>query len=275
MKTGIVGLGVMGGSFGARLKELGHEVIGIDLDEKTLEYALENGIIDIGSTDGSALADTDLILLCLYPTRIPGWIENNQKYLKKDAVIMEISGVKQPVVTPIHTSLREDLDLISIHPMCGRESKGIQFSSPRIFDKANFIVIPHETNAEEHLKLAEDLASELGCKNISRLTAQEHDQMIAFLSQLTHVIAVCLMNTHENEHLVEFSGDSFRELTRIAKINEKMWSELFLLNREILLDEIEAFETSLNDFKTALQNGQSEVMEERFVESTRRRKAFD
>lgn len=273
---GIVGLGVMGGSFAARLKELDYPVIGFDLDPETIKFALDNQLIDQGATNPKELLnECDALILCLYPTRLQGWIEENQEYLKENARIFEIGGVKSGLSDALHQGLREDVELISIHPMCGRESRGIRFSSPRIFDKANFIIIPHESNKEESLAWIHDLAAELGCRNINELSAAEHDRMIAFLSQLTHVIAVSLMNTHENAHLVDFSGDSFRELTRIAKINEKMWSELFLLNKDILLEEIESFEDSLDRFKTALKNEDAALMEDYFIESTKRRERFD
>jgi len=187
---------------------------------------------------------------------------------------MDISGVKSNIIKPVQAVLREDLELISIHPMCGRESRGIQFSDETIFDQANYIVVPTDQNTPEAIELAKQLGVILGVKNISTLSIEEHDRMIGFLSQLTHVIAVSLMNTHENAHLVEYTGDSFRDLTRIAEINEDLWSELFLLNKEILLDETDQFIASIQHFRDVLDQEDVEEMKRLFIQSTKRRKRF-
>lgn len=286
MKTyGIIGLGVMGASFAARLKELGQPVVGFDTDPTVIEYALSHQMIDKGAVDKAndpaAAADVrrllglcDVLIFCIYPTLLCQWIEQHQDALMPGTLLMEISGVKRAIMEPAREILREDIELLPIHPMCGRESKGIRYSTPRIFDQANFLIIPYPDSTPQAIVSASVLAKDLGCRNISILSAQEHDAMIAFLSQLTHVIAVSLMNTHENGHLVEYTGDSFRDLTRIARINEEMWSELFLLNKDLLLSEIEQFEASLNTFKTALQNDDSETMKKLFIQSTERREKF-
>lgn len=276
MRIAVIGLGVMGGSFAARFREMGHHVYGSDLNPETIQYALENGIIDEGGPDPDTyLKQADLVLLCLYPTRLSGWLEEHQEKLRPGTLIMEISGVKGNITAPLQEQVRKDLQLLSIHPMCGRESKGIRFSTPRIFDGANFIIVPQPTNTFESVAQASALAKELGCGTISVLSPDEHDEMIAFLSQLTHVIAVSLMNTHENSHLVAYTGDSFRDLTRIAKINEDMWAELFLLNKEKLLEEISDFEASIAHFKEALESEDADEMRRLFIQSTERRKAFD
>ena len=277
MKTiGIVGLGVMGGSFSARAKELGYKVIGFDLDQSALDFAMEKGWLDEGYTDPKeALAKCETLFLCLYPTLMEGWMKENGEYLHQEAIIMEIAGVKSSIMDQLETLIPEGRQLVSIHPMCGRESRGIQFSSPRIFQNANFIIIPSSQTTAKGIVEASSLAKELGCGKISVLNADEHDDMIAFLSQLTHVIAVSLMNTHDNDHLVEYSGDSFRDLTRIAKINEDMWSELFLLNKEKLLTEIDAFADSLQNFRKTLEEEDVQTMKDMFIQSTQKRIKFD
>lgn len=277
MKTiGIVGLGVMGGSFSARAKELGYKVIGFDLDQRALDFAMEKGWLDEGYTDPKeALAKCETLILCLYPTLMEGWMKENGEYLHQEAIIMEIAGVKSSIMDQLETLIPEGRQLVSIHPMCGRESRGIQFSSPRIFQNANFIIIPSSQTTAKGIVEASSLAKELGCGKISVLNADEHDDMIAFLSQLTHVIAVSLMNTHDNDHLVEYSGDSFRDLTRIAKINEDMWSELFLLNKEKLLTEIDAFADSLQNFRKTLEEEDVQTMKDMFIQSTQKRIKFD
>lgn len=277
MKTaGIIGMGVMGGSFAGRLKELGYRVFGFDLNGHSLKLAKEKGWIDEGFADFShGLNDCELLIFCIYPTLLKKWIEQNQSHFAPNTLVLEISGVKRAVMEPVHNILRKDCELMSIHPMCGRESKGIEYANPRIFDQANFILIPDDNNTASSIVKVSSLAKDLGCKNISVLSPEEHDKMIAFLSQLTHVIAVTLMDTHENEHLVEYTGDSFRDLTRIASINEDMWSELFLLNKDILLDEIRQFRDTLDEFTEALENEDEKKMKDMMILSTKRRHKFD
>ena len=277
MNIGIIGLGLMGASFAKRLSPQKDKTIyGIDQNEQTIQTALELNIIKEGSTDPSQLIKKcNLIILALYPTMIKPWIVENQQYLESGTILMDISGVKTNIVEPVQAILREDLELISIHPMCGRESRGINFAQADIFDNANYIIVPTNKNTPKAIEAAKQLGKDLRVKNISILSCEEHDRMIGFLSQLTHVIAVSLMNTHDNSHLVEYTGDSFRDLTRIATINEDLWSELFLLNKDILLDEIDQFLDATKHFRDSLEKEDIDEMKRLFIQSTNRRKLFN
>lgn len=278
MIYGIVGLGVMGGSYARKLMSLQETVYGFARRKETIDIAMKKHYISDGTTDLSdgLLSRCDIVVLCLYPTLVTPWIKENQKYLKSGCEIMDISGVKTGIILPSQEALtREDVELISTHPMCGRESRGLEFSDPNIFNGANYIVVPTEKNTKKAVEDAIALGEKLGCTNISTLTIERHDRMIGFLSQLTHVIAVSLMNTHDSDELVKFTGDSFRDLTRIASINEDMWAELFLLNKEILLSEIDAFDDALMHFRDALDQEDTEEMKRLFIQSTKRRKKFN
>lgn len=277
MNIGIIGLGLMGASFAKRLSPQKDKTIyGIDQNEQTIQTALELNIIKEGSTDpGKLIKKCNLIILALYPTMIKPWIVENQQYLESGTILMDISGVKTNIVEPVQAILRENLELISIHPMCGRESRGIDFAQADIFDNANYIIVPTNKNTPKAIETAKQLGKDLRVKNISILSCEEHDRMIGFLSQLTHVIAVSLMNTHDNSHLVEYTGDSFRDLTRIATINEDLWSELFLLNKDILLDEIDQFLDATKHFRDSLEKEDIDEMKRLFIQSTNRRKLFN
>ena len=277
MNIGIIGLGLMGASFAKRLSPQKDKTIyGIDQNKQTIQTALELNIIKEGSTDpGKLIKKCNLIILALYPTMIKPWIVENQQYLESGTILMDISGVKTNIVEPVQAILREDLELISIHPMCGRESRGIDFAQADIFDNANYIIVPTNKNTPKAIEAAKQLGKDLRVKNISILSCEEHDRMIGFLSQLTHVIAVSLMNTHDNSHLVEYTGDSFRDLTRIATINEDLWSELFLLNKDILLDEIDQFLDATKHFRDSLEKEDIDEMKCLFIQSTNRRKLFN
>lgn len=273
----IVGLGLLGGSIALGLKKWKHTVYAIDIDEKAINYALENHIIDEGSTlcDPNLLNKADVIISGLYPTMIVDWIKDNQKHFKKNAIITDVTGVKGAIVHKIQEILREDLEFIGAHPMAGKEVSGIYYADSSIFLPANLILTPTEKNTKETIDFMYELGKELRFNNICELTVEKHDQMIGYLSQLTHVIAVSLMNANDSTHLKEYTGDSFRDLTRIAKINENLWTELFLLNKENLVLEIEQFVNEINDFKDALVNEDIDKMKQKFITSTNRRKYFD
>lgn len=277
MNIAIIGLGLMGASFAKRLSPQKDKIIyGVDQNEQTIQTALDLNIIKEGSTKPSEIVGKcKLVILALYPSMIKPWIEENQQYLESKTILMDISGVKTNIIKPVQSILRDDLELISIHPMCGRESKGIDFAQADIFDNANFIIVPTEKNTQKAIESAKQLGKDLRVKNISKLSCEEHDKMIGFLSQLTHVIAVSLINTHDNSHLVEYTGDSFRDLTRIATINEDLWSELFLLNKDILLEEIDQFLDSTKHFRDSLEKEDVSEMKRLFIQSTKRRKLFN
>ena len=277
IKILIVGLGLIGGSYAKRLSEKGYYVGAITRSQDTIEYALKNGFIKSGDTiiKEEYINQFDLIVFALYPKVLLKWLEENQKYLKSNAILTDVTGVKQAIVYKIEGMLRDDLEFIGSHPMAGREVYGIKNADPNIFNDANFIITPTKNSSKKAIDLAYDLASTLEFKNINSLSVEEHDEMIAFLSQLTHCIAVSLMCCKSSKHLVDYTGDSFRDLTRIAKINEDMWTELFLLNKKELVSQMELFLKSFNELKDAIEKEDQEKIKEMMRTSTRRRSYFD
>lgn len=272
----IIGLGLLGGSYALGLKKEGYPVYGIARREETITYALEHHMIDKGSIQvDEMVSEADVIIFGLYPTAIISWIEQYQHLFKPKALITDVSGVKCNIVDKVQDILRDDVEFISAHPMAGKETSGIEYANIEMFKSANYIITPTEKNTQEAIDFSYDLAYTLHFNHIAVLSCEEHDHMIAFLSQLTHVVAVSLMNTHDNSHLVEYTGDSFRDLTRIAKINETMWTELFMLNKDILLEEIDAFMASISNFRDVLAKEDTDEMKRLFIQSTQRRKKFD
>ena len=273
----IVGLGLLGGSIAMGLKKWNHVVYAIDIDQDTIDYTLNHQIIDEGSTciDPELIQKADVIISGLYPTLIVDWMKENQQYFKPNTLITDVTGVKRSVVESIQSILREDCEFIGSHPMAGKEVKGVQYADPTIFLPANLILTPTEKNTQEAIDFMYEFGKELRFNNICELSVQEHDEMIGYLSQLTHVIAVSLMNANDSKDLVKYTGDSFRDLTRIAKINDRLWTELFLLNKDILIKEIDSFINEMNEFKTILINEDVEKMRDKFITSTTRRKYFD
>lgn len=271
----VIGLGVLGGSYVQALSEKGFTCIGVDIDQSALDYALEKGWIVKGSTDPSVVQEADIVVSCLYPRAFVEWIKANQKYMRSGALLSDVTGVKRNVIRNIQAVLRKDVEFIACHPMAGKEFKGIRYADASKFTEANFIIVPTSSNSKEAIAAAHSLAEILGFTKISELSAEEHDKMIGFLSQLTHVIAVSLMNVTDNSHLVDFTGDSFRDLTRIAEINESMWPELFVENKDNLLREISAFQNELENMKELIDKEDYDGMKQKMILSTERRKKFN
>ncbi len=273
----IVGLGLIGGSYARALRRFGYTVTAIDTDANAIKFALDNGIIDEGSTEADAalIGDADCVIIALYPTKITEWIRQNQQYFKSGIRITDVTGIKSAVVYEIQSILREDVEFIAAHPMAGREVSGVTNSDDRIFRDANFIVVPTDKNTPGSIEWCENLGKILGFNRVSVLTPKEHDDMIAFVSQLTHCIAVALMTCNDNEHLRDYTGDSFRDLTRIAHINENMWSELFFMNKEPLLKEMNRFIDEMVNIRDIIEKNDTEALKDKMRLSTKRRELFN
>ncbi len=273
----IVGLGVIGGSYASALTREGYTVDCITKEQADIDYARAHGIIKHGTTeiDEELVAESELIIFALYPTTFIDWIERNQGLFSPGTIITDVTGVKGSVVSRVQDMLRPDVEFISAHPMAGRERCGVEFADPEVFRGANYIVTPTEKNSEGAVELCKRLGEILGFARISVLSPEEHDRMIAFLSQLTHCIAVSLMTCNETPGMEKYTGDSFRDLTRIAKINDRMWSELFLMNRDALLSEMDGFIKEFSAFREMLASGDSEGMRAKMRASTERRSLFD
>ena len=273
----IVGLGVIGGSYAKALTDKGYRVSAITKDEKNVRYALENKMIAYGTTEVEVelIEKANLIIFALYPTVFIEWVKEFGSLIKAGTLITDVSGVKSGVVKTVQDLLPSGVEFISAHPMAGRESSGVEYSDPKVFVGANYIITPTEKNTKEAIETCRELGKILGFARISELSCEEHDKMIAYLSQLTHCIAVCLMTANDTKNLEKYTGDSFRDLTRIAKINDAMWCELFLTNRDLLLAEMDRFMKEFNAFRNMLATGDSEGMREKMRLSTKKRCTFD
>lgn len=273
----IVGLGLLGGSYAKVLKRFGFHISAITLEQKSIDYALKEGIIDEGTTelDADMIGDADLVIFALYPHVFVEWIEKNQGLLKSGALITDVTGVKGSIVYKIQDMLRHDVEFIAAHPMAGREVSGVENSTDKMFAGANYIVTPTEKNTQGAIQTCLELGRLLGFSNVTTLSPEEHDEMIGFLSQLTHCIAITLMTCNDKENMEKFTGDSFRDLTRIARINDVMWSELFVANKAALLEQMTLFIDKFNELKTMLETEDIDSMRAMMRHSTERRALFD
>lgn len=269
----IVGMGLMGASMAEGLTRKGYRVSGVDIDRRALDYCREKGIIERGyESPEDILGETDLLIMAIYPKGMIRFIEKYRGLFKKGLVLTDICGIKLSFVDEVQELMPQGCQFVGAHPMAGREKVGAEHGDPEIFTGANFIVTPTERNTQEGIAAVEEIARDLSFGRISRLSPERHDNMVAFTSQLTHAIAVALVNSDRDEDTYSFTGDSYRELTRIAMINEELWSELFLENRENLIGKIEDFQEKLEVIKGALLSGEGEILKREFINSTARRK---
>ena len=273
----IVGLGLLGGSYARGLKRFGFHISAITKEQSSIDFALKEGIIDEGSTeiDARMIGEADLVIFALYPHIFVEWIAENQGLLKSGALITDVTGVKRSIVYKIQDILRPDVEFVAAHPMAGREVSGVENSTDRMFFGANYIVTPTEKNTPEAVETIIELGRLLGFSNVTTLSPEEHDEMIGFLSQLTHCIAITLMTCNDKENMEKFTGDSFRDLTRIARINDLMWSELFAANKDVLLEQMNLFIGKFNELKAMLESDDIDGMRAMMRHSTERRALFD
>lgn len=273
----IVGLGLLGGSYAKVLKRFGFHISAITKEQSSIDYAIKENIIDEGSTqiDKKIIGESDLVIFALYPHTFVEWIEQNQQFLKSGALITDVTGVKRNIVYKIQDILRSDVEFIAAHPMAGREVSGVENSTDKLFIGANYIVTPTNKNTQEAIQTCMELGRLLGFSNVTTLTPEEHDEMIGFLSQLTHCIAISLMTCNDKENMEKFTGDSFRDLTRIARINDLMWSELFVANKDALLKQMNLFIDKFTELKTMIEQEDIPKMRKMMQHSTARRALFD
>ena len=275
---GIVGLGVIGGSYAMALKAAGlGPVAGMDVDQAALDQALAMGIIQQGGRpDKALLGQCHLVIIALYPALVPGFLAEYRDHFRENCLITDATGVKYQLSLKLEGLLRPDVDFVMGHPMAGREKMGLAFASAQVFQGANYILVPTPRNREENLRRVEALARALGFASVRRVDPQTHDQLIAYTSQLPHAMAVALMNSDRpGRETGRFIGDSYRDLTRIARINDKLWAELFLENKEALLEAMDRFTQQLALIRQAVAQEDEAALRDLMRKSTRRREALD
>ncbi|MBR0473761.1 MAG: prephenate dehydrogenase [Erysipelotrichaceae bacterium] len=273
-KITIIGLGLLGGSYAKGFFNAGYKVTGIDINPDTIEYAKRMHWITEGGSDPSLAEGSDIVISALYPMTFVNWIKENQHYLKPGSILSDVTGIKRKVIDEINEVLNPEIEFIACHPMAGREYKGIAYADCNQFEQANFIIVPTEKNSERAIQTAYDIAKVLKFRNISELTPDQHDNIIGFVSQLCHVIAISLMNISDNPKLVDYTGDSFRDLTRIANINEDLWPELFICNKDNLVKEVDDLVNQMNYLKQQIIDENVDEMKRLMVQATARRKKF-
>ena len=273
MKVAIIGLGLIGGSIARRLRGFHNcTVAAYNRTPETILLALHDGAIDEGSSDaGEVMEGADLIILCLYPQLNVDFVKNNLSHIKSGAVITDVSGVKTFMVEELAKILPDDVDFVGAHPMAGREVGGYQSATDTLFNNASFLITPTKKNKPESIALVRELAEYIGCKHVVTTTPEEHDAIIAYTSQLMHVVAVALCDNPMIERSTFFSAGSLRDCTRVAKINEVMWSELFIENKDALTARIHEMRDSLGKIEDAVARGDRGTLEEIMAHATKQK----
>lgn len=275
MKIGIVGLGIIGGSYARALKPYHYDLIGIDKNPKTIEYAIENNIIDEGYVKTDKISECDVVFVCLYPNQTISFIKDHVNQFKRDAIIMDVSGVKRHMINRLEMYFDDDFELVFTHPIAGSEKTGIENSNANIFKNANFIITPHKKNDDEKINVAKTLAKQMGFGKVTIIDDVTHDKMIGFTSQLTHAIAVALVNSDPyNLNTSSFIGDSYKDLTRIAMINDALWTELFFENKDFLTKNLDSFIVEIQKVRDAIQSKDKETLSKLMQKSTKTREGM-
>lgn len=263
MNIAVVGLGLIGGSICKSLKKnTFHHIMGIDSDNSAAEKALSSGAVNEIIT-ADRLGEADMTVLCLYPETIVSFVDENADKFKKGSIVTDSCGIKEYVVTRC-TAVLEPLGVIFVgsHPMAGREFSGFDYSKEDLFAGASFIITPTENTPKMAVDLLSTLACCMGFGKVVTATPKQHDINIAFTSQLAHVVSNAYVKSPSLFNADGFSAGSFLDLTRVAKLNENMWSSLFLCNKEALLFELNTIIENLNEYKTAIETDDMNTLKE-------------
>ncbi len=249
----IVGMGLIGGSVCKSLKErTDYTVHGCDIDEEVLQTALDDGTIDaIGKMEDGIY---DVCIVCLHPRVAEPCMKKALPFLKKGSILMDMCGLKGQMVLEFTNACRiAGLDYVGTHPMAGREKSGYFASIPNLFDRANFIITPTYGTNPAAVEKVSALAKEIGFGKIVLTTPHRHDDMIAYTSQLAHIVSSSYVKDDCMDDAVSFSGGSFQDMTRVATMDEKLWASLFMDNRLLLLHHLELLIAHLSEYRTALE----------------------
>lgn len=259
MKIGIVGLGLIGGSLAKAIKKNTQEIcFGLDIDQATVTAALAQEAIDSAITVDE-LERCDVVIVSLYPQQTIDFILENKNRFKKGGIVIDTCGIKGEIVKAVQKPLAEcGVSFVGCHPMAGREFSGFEYSVDNLFEKASFIMTPtDDTDMQAVIKISK-LAYDISFAKCVISTPQEHDSVIAFTSQLAHVVSSAYVKSPTLMKQSGFSAGSFKDLTRVAKLNEDMWTTLFMMNKQPLLSEISHIIKCLEDYRDAMESDDNE-----------------
>lgn len=261
MTVGIVGLGLIGGSFAKAYSDNDeHKVLAYDINEQAMNDAYNMKIIDDEINENN-ISDCDLILVALYPQAAIDYIKRMAPYIDKRTVVIDCCGIKQYVCDACYPIAKEyGFTFVGGHPMAGRHFSGLEYSTKTMYDGASMVLVPENLDDTETIERAKQLLSPIKFGKFTICDANRHDQMIAFTSQMAHVVSNAYVKSPTARNHDGFSAGSYKDLTRVAWLNENMWTELFLENREHLINELDYFINSVTEYKKALENNGADTL---------------
>lgn len=272
----VIGLGLIGGSMALALKGFeDFEIVGVDVSEPTLRFAAEHGVGDRVTADaGEVVPQADVTILCLHPRGITRFIEEYKNQFKPGSLVTDVCGIKTAIMEAAKM-LPPEVDFIGCHPMAGTEFSGIEHAFGEMFQKSHLILTPREKSTQEHIALMERLADYIGCKDVVRTTPEEHDAILAYTSQMMHIIAVSVCDDPMLFTCKGFEGSSFRGCTRVAALDVGLWTQLFSMNSPALLTALDRLEENLHAYREAIASGDTRLLSEKLAFSAGRKRKMN
>lgn len=272
----IVGLGLIGGSLALALEGFeDYQRIGVDVSQPTLRYAMEHDMVEqVCDNPVQALAQAELVFLCMHPAGIVDFISQHREHFRPGCLVTDVCGVKGAVVEAAKT-LPPSVSFLGGHPMAGTEFSGIQHALRDMFHAAHYILTPGNDTNPEHIALMERIAHHIGCADVVCTTPQQHDAIIAYTSQMMHVIAVSVCDDPSLFSYQGFEGDSFRGCTRVAALDVPLWTQLFHMNAGALGAALEQLEQNLHEYRLVIQSGDTARLAEKLTHSASRKRTMN
>lgn len=275
MKVGILGLGLIGGSMARAYAVAGHTVYAADLDESTLSFAMLSGAVH-GRLDEETIPACELLLLAIYPGGSAKWLEDNGCLVDSGALVLDLCGIKQEVCKRCFPVARKyGFTFVGGHPMAGSHFSGFKYSRADLYKGAPMVLVPPRFDDIDLLQRVKDAMAPCGFGMFSVTTAEEHDRMIAFTSQMPHVLSNAFIKSPTARQHKGFSAGSYKDLTRVAWLNPQMWAELFLENRENALFELDFYIKSLQQYEQAIRNSDMDTLVRLLDEGKKRKEEVD
>ncbi len=264
MRIAVIGLGLIGASMCKAIKaRTEHICYGLDTNKESLEKAISDGTIDFAVTEDNIhlLSDMELIILALHPRTTIDFVQKHIQHFSADTIVTDTCGIKASIVQALEKKLHErGVRFVGAHPMAGREFSGYDYALSTLFDGASFIVTPTENTDKDALECVTALAKHIGFGKIAVATPEKHDRIIAYTSQLAHIVSNAYVKSETLLERSGFSAGSFLDLTRVARLNEHMWTELFMDNKQPLLEEIDTIIQNIQAYRNALAAGDEKEM---------------
>ena len=276
MNIAIIGLGLIGGSLAKAIKlHTSHKVYAADKNSDTLKAAVDCGAADDAMCDMTQLKCADIVIVCLYPGDTVEFVRNNAKNFKSNGIVTDTCGIKSQICSVLNgVAAQNGFNFIGAHPMAGSEKFGFDASRADLFDGASFIVTPVHKSSPA-VQVISDLALRIGFGKVVTATPEHHDRMIALTSQLPHVLACSYVLDADAEQHRGFSGGSFRDVSRVAEINDRLWSELFIENSAPLTEKIDGLINNLSLFKKYISHGDSESLRRLLISAREKKESID